>query len=101
MKVYVDFSLYSSPNDPYANVTGYVDRPHTPYVGELLALIEVAATGPAVFLPVAAVGDSVALGIGSVWLEDQVLDGLDLAEELGRRLDAETKLRVYVYGASD
>lgn len=101
MKFYVDFSLYASPNYPYANVTGYVERPHTPYVGELLVLIDESASGPALVLPVAAVRDSVALGAGSVWLEDYVLDGIEMAEEIGRRLDAETKLLVYVYGASD
>jgi len=97
MKFHVDMSLYSSPSDPYANVTGYAELASYPCVGELFQLINESDTGPALFLRIESVRDAGAEDSGSIALEDYVVDGRESAERLGERLDRETDFHVYVY----
>lgn len=97
MKFHVDFSLYFSPSDPYANVTGYVELASYPCVGELFQVIDESEEGPALFLRIDAVCDAGAEDSGSIALEDYVVNGRESAERLGERLDRETSYHVYVY----
>ena len=97
MKFHVDMSLYSSPSEPYGNVTGYVELASIPCVGELLQLIERSETGSALRLRIETVSDAGEEDSGWIALEDYVVEGRELAERLGERLDKETNFHVYVY----
>jgi len=98
MRFHVDMSLYSSPTEPYGNVTGFVELESLPSVGEMFHLIGNSETGSALSLRIEAVSDAgEGEASGSIALEDYVVEGHELAERLGERLDKETKFHVYVY----
>lgn len=98
MRFHVDMSLYSSPTEPYGNVTGFVELDSLPSVGEMFQLIGNSKTGSALSLRIEAVSDAgEGEASGSIALEDYVVEGHELAERLGERLDKETKFHVYVY----
>jgi len=91
-------SLYSSPTEPYGNVTGFVELDSLPSVGQMFQLIGSSEAGSALSLRIEAVRDAgEEEASGSIALEDYVVEGPELAERLGERLDKETRFHVYVY----
>lgn len=98
MRFHIDTVLYSTPNIPYANVTGYVELPSYPRVGDLLQLMGDSDAGPSLLLRIDEVRDDASEETGSITLEDHVVEGPGLVERLGERLDKETRFHVYVYG---
>ncbi|MGH8037933.1 MAG: hypothetical protein ACREPD_09340 [Stenotrophomonas sp.] len=97
MKFHVDFSIYASPVDAYGNATGYVDPAYLPAAGDKFKLLSETEAGPALLLRVDKVRSAEGEEVGSIALEDHVVEGRDVAEALSRRLANETSLFVYVY----
>jgi len=97
MQIDIDFSIFDSPTTAFGNVTGSVDVPSPPSIGDI---VELSADGKHVeplgdfsgklkVISVVQVGDSEALLYG---LEDVVVASLGEAQELAKRLETELGL---------
>jgi hypothetical protein len=91
MKISIDFSIFDSPTHAYGNVTGEIDIPHSPRVGEKVALLDKQLT-------IISLTD-VLNGNGGcvVGLEDIVLESKIEAENLAKRMDVELGLFCVAY----
>ncbi len=102
MKIYIDFSIYY-PEGAYGNVTGYIDLPAPPKIGEAIVLFkdELSQSGVGfsgllhleAILPVEGYGAEYTV----YSLEDAEMNSLDDARQLGNRLEAECGLFCVAY----
>lgn len=97
MQIDIDFSIFDSPATAYGNVTGTVDAPSPPSVGDVVDLrangkhVEPLGdfTGKLKVISVVPVDDSEALLYG---LEDVVVASRGEAKDLANRLETELGL---------
>jgi len=97
MQIDIDFSIFDSPTTAYGNVTGSVDVPSPPSVGDVVDLCADGKhleslggfSGKLKVISVAQVEDSSELLYG---LEDVVVASRGEAQELAKRLETELDL---------
>jgi len=94
MKIRIDFSLFASPTDAYGNVTGLLELPNTPQIGDRITLaghefrVEHVNHFDFEFAGLKG-GDAKGISIG---LDDLVLTSRGEAKEFASRLERETGL---------
>jgi hypothetical protein len=97
MKFRFDFSLFYSPTQPYGCVTGYLERPSAPALGELVQMFGEGEDGVQLALRVDAVLEADPDQSRTLMLEDHVTDGFAEAEVLACHLERTHKFFVDVY----
>jgi hypothetical protein len=97
MKFKFDFSLYYSPTQPYACVTGHLEMPSQPELEGVVQLVGETEEAGALALKVNAVLSAGPDRPPILMLDDHVADSLAEAELLARYLEKEHKFFVDVY----
>jgi len=97
MKVYIDFSIFDSPNGAFGNVTGYIELTKFPSIGDKILLLNDDLSKTLEFpgslavrtiTPVTGYGpDKTVVG-----LEDVVVSSRGVAKNLGTKLESECGL---------
>ncbi|WP_447786430.1 hypothetical protein [Stenotrophomonas bentonitica] len=97
MKFRLDFSLFYSPTQPYGCVTGYLEMPSNPALGQLVQMMGEGEDGVQLALRVDAVLEADTDQPRTLMLEDHVADGFAEAEVLACHLERTHKFFVDVY----
>jgi len=97
MKFRFDFSLFYSPTQPYGCVTGYLEMPSAPALGELVQMMGEGGDGFQLALRVDGVLEADPDQPRTLMLEDHVANGFAEAELLARCLEKLHKFFVDVY----
>lgn len=90
MNYNIDFSIFASPTDAYGNVTGEIDLPRPPEVGQPITLLDGVEQQIDHLIPL---GDDILVG-----LNDVVFGSRQEAERFGSRLETILGLFCVVYG---